>query len=215
MTINRVPAGLAGGLLALSLALAGCGDASTAPAAPAAPAPASSAAPQAGAQFNEADVTFAQMMIPHHREAVEMAELATDRAETPEVKGLASQIRGAQEPEIDQLTGFLTAWGAKVPADDGMAGMDHSNMGGMSGMSNTPAMPGAMTPEQMEQLRNASGAEFDRMFLTMMIEHHQGAVTMAQQEVDQGSNPDAKQLAEKIVADQNAEIARMRELQAG
>lgn len=212
MITNRVPAGLAGGLLALSLALAGCGDASTAPTAPAAPPPASSAAAQAGAQFNEADVTFAQMMIPHHREAVEMADLATDRAETPEVKGLASQIRGAQEPEIDQLTGFLTAWGAKVPADDGMAGMDHSNMGGMS---NTPAMPGAMAPEQMQQLRNATGAEFDRMFLTMMIEHHQGAVSMAQQEVDQGSNPDAKQLAEKIVADQNAEIGRMRELQAG
>ena len=213
MINSRVPAGLAGGLLALSLALAGCGDASTAPAAPAAPPPASSAAAQPGAGFNDADVAFAQGMIPHHREAVEMADLATDRAETPEVKGLAGQIRAAQDPEIDQLTGLLTAWGAPVPADNGMAGMDHSNMSNMPAMPS--AMPGAMAPEQMEQLRNATGAEFDRMFLTMMIEHHQGAVRQAQQEVDQGSNPDAKQLAEKIVTDQNAEIARMRTLQAG
>ena len=212
MITARVPAGLAGGLLAVSVALAGCGDASTAPATPAAPAPASSAAAQAGAQFNQADVAFAQGMIPHHREAVEMADLATDRAKNPEVKSLADQIRTAQEPEIDQLTGFLTAWGAEVPADNGMAGMDHGNMSGMPAMPS--AMPGAMAPEQMEQLRNATGAEFDRLFLTMMIEHHQGAVRQAQEEVDQGSNPDAKQMAEKIVADQNAEIARMRKLQA-
>ena len=211
MITARVPAGLAGGLLALSLALAGCGDASTTPAAaPAAPAPASAAAPSSVDEpFNEADVAFAQMMIPHHREAVEMAELANDRAEDPEVKALAEQIRAAQEPEIAQLTGFLNAWGAEVPAAGSTAGMDHG--GSMSGMSE---MPGAMTPEQMEQLRNATGAGFDQMFLTMMIEHHRGAVTMAQREVEQGGNPDAKQLAEKIVADQNAEISRMQQLQA-
>jgi uncharacterized protein (DUF305 family) len=209
MITARVPAGLAGGLLALSLTLAGCGDATTAPAGPASPAPASSAAATAGAQFNEADVAFAQMMIPHHREAVEMAELAADRAQNPEVKALAEQIRDAQEPEINQLTDFLNAWGAEVPAAGSMAGMDHGNMSGM------PEMPGAMTPEQMEQLRNATGAEFDQMFLTMMIEHHRGAVTMAQRETEQGSNPDAKQLAEKIAADQNAEINRMQQLQTG
>lgn len=75
-------------------------------------------------------------------------------------------------------------------------------------------MPGAMTPGQMEQLRTATGAGFDQMFLTMMIEHHQGAVTTAQREAEQGSNTDAQQLAEKIVADQNAEIGRMQQLQA-
>jgi uncharacterized protein (DUF305 family) len=211
MITARVPAGLAGGLLALSLALAGCGDASTTPAAaPAAPAPASAAAPTSvDEQFNEADVAFAQMMIPHHREAVEMAELAADRAQNPEFTALAEQIRATQEPEITQLTGFLNAWGAEVPAAGSMSGMDHGNMSGMS------EMPGAMTPEQREQLRNATGAGFDQMFLTMMIEHHRGAVTIAQREVEQGGNPDAKQLAEKIVADQNAEINRMQQLQAG
>ena len=213
MITLRMPAGLAGGLIALSLTLTGCGG-STATA-PADPAPAASTAAQAGAQFNEADVTFAQLMIPHHREAVEMAELAADRAQNPEVKTLAEEIRAAQEPEINQLTGFLTAWGAEVPTTDSTGGMSGS---GMSGMSDTPSMsemPGAMTPEGMEQLRNATGTAFDDMFLTSMIEHHRGAVTMAQREIDEGSDPGAKQLAEKIVADQNAEISRMQQLQAG
>ena len=213
MITLRMPAGLAGGLIALSLTLTGCGG-STATA-PADPAPAASTAAQAGAQFNEADVTFAQLMIPHHREAVEMAELAADRAQNPEVKTLAEEIRAAQEPEINQLTGFLTAWGAEVPTTDSTGGMSGS---GMSEMSDTPSMsemPGAMTPEGMEQLRNATGTAFDDMFLTSMIEHHRGAVTMAQREIDEGSDPGAKQLAEKIVADQNAEVSRMQQLQVG
>ena len=214
MITARVPAGLAGGMLALSLALAGCGDASTTPAAaPAAPAPASAAAPSSVDEpFNEADVAFAQMMIPHHREAVEMAELPNDRAEDPEVKALAEQIRAAQEPEIAQLTGFLNAWGAEVPPSNSMEGMDHGSMPSTSGPSDTGGM---MTPAQMEQLRNATGAGFDQMFLTMMIEHHRSAISGAQKEIAQGSNPDAKELAEKIVADQTAEISRMQQMQAG
>jgi uncharacterized protein (DUF305 family) len=215
MTTIRVPAGLAGGLLVLSLALIGCGGTTPAGTAPASSAPAGSVTAQAGAQFNDADVAFAQMMIPHHREAVEMADLAVDRAQNPEVKALAEQIRAAQEPEITQLTGFLTAWGAAVPAAGSMSGMDHGNMSGMSGMSGTPAIPGAMTPEQMEQLRTATGTGYDSMFLAMMIEHHRGAVDMAQGEVENGGNPDAKQLAEKIVADQNTEISRMQQLLTG
>jgi uncharacterized protein (DUF305 family) len=76
-------------------------------------------------------------------------------------------------------------------------------------------MGGMMTPAQMEQLGGATGAQFDEMFLTMMIEHHRSAVAAAQQEIEQGSNPDAKQLAEKIVADQTAEIDRMQQIQVG
>ena len=75
-------------------------------------------------------------------------------------------------------------------------------------------MGGMMTPAQMEQLRNATGAQFDEMFLTMMIEHHRSAISAAQEEIVQGSNPDAKELAEKIVADQTAEITRMQQMQA-
>ena len=127
----------------------------------------------------------------------------------PEVKTLAEQIQAAQQPEIDQLTGFLSAWGAEVSPSNSMDGMGHGSTPSTSGMG------GMVSPAQMEQLRNATGTQFDEMFLTMMIEHHRSAVSAAQQEIEQGSNPDAKQLAEKIVADQTAEISRMQQMQAG
>ena len=218
MSITRVPAVAAGGALALSLILSGCGGGSTTTA-PASTGGATSAAAPSGAppatavsaQHNDADVEFAQMMIPHHQQAIAMAEIAVDRAQRAEVTSLAEQIRTAQGPEITQLTGFLTAWGASVPTTTGVsAGMNDSGMTGMNG----PTMPGMMTGTQMNELRNASGAAFDTMFLQMMIEHHRGAVTDAQQEVDNGSNPEATQLATKIVADQTAEIGRMQQLLA-
>jgi uncharacterized protein (DUF305 family) len=210
MPNTRISAGVAGGLLAVSLVLTGCGGSTTT--APANPVPSTPSAAQPAAQHNDADVEFAQMMIPHHRDAVAMAELAADRAESSEVKTLAEQIQAAQQPEIDQLTGFLNAWGAEVPPSNSMEGMDHGSMPSASGGS---GMSGMMTPAQMEQLRNATGAQFDEMFLTMMTEHHRSAISEAQKEIDQGSNPDAKALAEKIVADQTAEIDRMQQMQAG
>ena len=210
MPNTRISTGITGGLLAVSLVLTGCGGSTTT--APANPAPSTPSAAQSATQHNDADVEFAQMMIPHHRDAVAMAELAADRAESGEVKALAEQIEAAQQPEIDQLTGFLNAWGAEVPPPNSMEGMDHGSMPSASGGS---GMSGMMTPAQMEQLRNATGAQFDEMFLTMMIEHHRSAISGAQKEIAQGSNPDAKALAEKIVADQTAEITRMQQMQAG
>ena len=216
MSITRVPAVAAGGALALSLILSGCGGGSTttAPAstggATSAAAPSSaSPATAVSAQHNDADVEFAQMMIPHHQQAIAIAEIAVDRAQRAEVTSLAEQIRTAQGPEITQLTGFLTAWGASVPTTGVSAGMNRS---GMTGMNSSTTMPGMMTDAQMNELRTASGAAFDTMFLQMMIEHHRGAVTDAQREVDNGSNPEATQLATKIVADQTAEIGRMQQL---
>jgi len=209
MLSTRVPTGLAGGALALSLLLTGCGGSNAAAPANAPHSMPSSA--QSSAPHNDADVAFAQNMIPHHRDAVAMAELATDRAQSPEVKTLAEQIRTAQEPEIEQLTGFLDAWGAEVPPSNSMEGMGH----GSTPSTGASDMGGMMTPAQMEQLGGATGAQFDEMFLTMMIEHHRSAVAAAQQEIEQGSNPDAKQLAEKIVADQTAEIDRMQQIQVG
>jgi uncharacterized protein (DUF305 family) len=199
--------GLAGGAVALALALSACGGEAAPPAA--APTGATQGAPaqtDVSAEHNDADIRFAQMMIPHHRMAVEMAEMAVDRAENPEVKALAEQIQGAQDPEIETLTGFLETWGADVPAEGDMAGMDHSGMD-MSEMS------GMMTPEQMDQMRNATGAEFDTMFLEMMIVHHEGAVTDAQRELDEGVNPQAKELANQIISAQTAEIDQMRQMQ--
>lgn len=163
---------------------------------------------QVSADHNDADVRFAQMMIPHHQQAVEMADIATDRATSAEVKDLAAQIRSAQDPEIATMTGFLQTWGAEIPEPAPMGGMDHGNMTGMD----HSGMPGMMTPEQMEQLRNASGATFDTMFLQMMVAHHEGAVSDAQRELAEGTNPEAKTLATQIIDSQSAEITRMQQL---
>ncbi|WP_238018184.1 DUF305 domain-containing protein [Dactylosporangium sp. AC04546] len=154
--------------------------------------------------FNGIDVRFATDMIPHHRQALEMAKLAEARAATPAVKDLAGRISKAQEPEIATMSGWLTAWGEPVPSPGGMEhGTDHDAMGGM---------PGMMSQQEMQQLAKATGTEFDRLFLTMMIRHHEGAVEMAKAEQAQGANPAAKQLAGDIAAGQTAEIAEMERL---
>jgi uncharacterized protein (DUF305 family) len=153
------------------------------------------------AKFNDADVTFAQQMIPHHEQAVEMATMAQERASSTEVKQLAEKIAAAQGPEIDTMTGWLEDWDQEASSDS-MGGMDDSGSD-MSGM---------MSDAEMESMGAATGAEFDQMFLTMMIEHHTGAIEMAKTEQQDGENPDAIALAEKIEADQTAEIAQMEDL---
>lgn len=159
------------------------------------------------AEHNDQDIAFAQGMIPHHQQAVDMAKMATERATDQKVKDLASRIEGAQEPEIQQLTGMLEAWGAPTESTEptestgsSMPGMGHGDMSSGSGM---------MTDEEMQQLEQATGADFDRMWLQMMIEHHQGAVDMAKTELEKGSNADAKALAQAIIDAQEAEIGEM------
>lgn len=174
--------------------------------------PSASQPPAEAGQHNEADVAFAQGMIPHHAQAMEMSRLAPGRAQSEQVKELARQIEAAQGPEIDTLTGWLRSWGVEVP-HGGMSGMDHGSMPdeGMSGMDHG-GMRGMMTPEDMQQLQQTEGGEFDRVFLTMMIEHHEGAVEMARTELEQGQFPDAKKMAQQIIDTQQAEIDTMREL---
>lgn len=156
---------------------------------------ATSAAPANAAGFNDADVTFAQMMIPHHQQAVEMAEMADGRAGGAEVKDLATKIEAAQQPEIDTMTKWLTTWGKPTAAPGG----GHGETG-----------HGMMSDADMTKMMDAKGADFDKQFLTMMIAHHEGAITMAKDETAKGSNADAKALAEKIITDQQAEITTMR-----
>ncbi|MFG3072008.1 DUF305 domain-containing protein [[Kitasatospora] papulosa] len=146
-----------------------------------------------------ADVAFAKGMIPHHRQAVEMADLASSRAQSTQVKTLAGEIKKAQAPEIKTLSGWLTSWGEEVPAE---GVMDHS-MHGMDGM---------MTGEDMDSLKKSSGKAFDTAFLEMMIKHHEGAVDMAKTEKADGSFPDAKKMADAIITSQTAEISRMNSL---
>jgi uncharacterized protein (DUF305 family) len=203
--------------------VAGCGSSATPSSAPNGANPAASAAPSS-TEHNAADVTFVQQMIPHHAQAVRMAELAPQRASSPQVKQLAAAIQGAQQPEIDQMTAMLKSWGAPVPAipaDDSsagsgmgdMQGMDHGS-GAQTGTDHGP-MAGMMSGAEMTQLGQASGAAFDRQFLTLMIGHHEGAVQMSSIELRDGNNPEAKTLAQKITDAQNAEIAEMRKMAAG
>lgn len=159
------------------------------------------------AEFNDADVSFAQDMIPHHQQAVQMAQMAADRADSEEVRQLAADIEAAQAPEIEQMTAWLEAWGEDVPDD--MSGME--GMEGMEGMD----MPGMMSEDQMQEMESASGSAFDQMFLESMVEHHEGAIEMAQTEQAEGENPDAVALAEKIETDQQAEIQTIEQLLAG
>jgi uncharacterized protein (DUF305 family) len=165
-------------------------------------------------EHNDADVEFAQMMIPHHRQAAEMAALAPDRAESPEIRDLADTVIATQEAEIDQMAGWLEEWGEDVPpeADPGGMGMDESSTTAMDhDMADTTMADdgggGMMSPEDMSALEAATGPEFDRMFAEMMIEHHRGAIEMANEQVESGEFADAIDLAEAIVTTQEAEIA--------
>lgn len=154
----------------------------------------------AAGDHNDADVTFAQSMIPHHEQAVEMARLATDRAEDERVLDLASRIEAAQAPEIEEMQALLAEWGEDEAAPSGDHGMGDAGEGGM------------MSAEDMASLEVASGAEFDGMFLEMMIEHHTGAIEMADTEISDGQDPDAIALAGTIKSAQEGEITEMEDL---
>ncbi|MEU6719309.1 DUF305 domain-containing protein [Nonomuraea sp. NPDC046802] len=200
---KRLSAAVAAGTGALVLltACGGGGDGSMAghDTSSASAAPATTAAAQPGASFNDADVMFAQMMIPHHQQAVEMAELADTRAADSEIKELATKIKAAQDPEIKTLQGWLQEWGKPTGGMDDMQGMDHG-------------MPGMMSAEDMKKLEDAKGAAFDKQFAQMMIAHHEGAIQMAKTEQTQGANPEAKEMAKTIETAQQAEIEQMRKI---
>ncbi|MBB5747985.1 DUF305 domain-containing protein [Micrococcus sp. TA1] len=220
---------LTGLALAAALALSGCGGtetgggtettsapaATTAEAAPTATDTATSTATGTAeaidAEHNDADIMFARMMIPHHQQAIQMSEIMlAQQDQDPQIRQLAEQIKAAQGPEIDRMNAMLSAWGQE-PMDMGdmgdmggdMGGMDHGSGSGMSGM---------MSQEDMQQLEKAQGTEAARLFLDGMIEHHKGAVDMAQEELDNGQNPQAQQLAEEVITAQEAEITEMEQL---
>jgi uncharacterized protein (DUF305 family) len=208
-SISRI-AGTVMAALAVVAVAAGCGGGASRGSGPSSDQPSATGSPSSAAH-NQADIAFAQGMIPHHEQAVRMADLAQSRASDPRVKDLAAKIEAAQAPEIEEMTTWLTDWGAPVPSAP--AGEPDAH-GGAHG-STTGAMPGMMTDQDMAALETASGDRFDRMFLEMMIRHHEGAVEMATTEQQQGQNPAAKALAEKIYADQTTEIGQMRGLLDG
>ena len=150
---------------------------------------------QGAAGFSGADIMFAQMMIPHHQQAVDMGTLAETRALSPDVKSLAAKIKSEQAPEITQMKGWLA---------DANASMDMGHDMGMGGM---------LTDEQMTALKNAKGTEFDRLYLEGMIAHHKGAIHMAQMVVD-SSNAEASALGKAIIESQTKQITFMESLLA-
>ena len=144
-------------------------------------------------QFGGTEVMFAQMMIKHHEQAIEMGKLAADHASSPEVKALAADIVAEQGPEITEMKSWLTESGSPLEAVHSMA------------------MDGLLSDAQMTALSAATGAAFDKLFLTGMIAHHKGAITMAKLVVD-SSNPDAAALAKTIIDSQTEQIAVMEAL---
>lgn len=181
-----------------ALVLAACGGSDDSGSAPDASTSASAGVPAQAGEHSAADTAFAKGMIPHHRQAVEMAGLAATRAESTEVKKLADEIKKAQDPEIKTLSGWLTSWGEQVPAEGGGHG-GHD----MSGM---------MSAEEMTRLEKASGKAFDTAFLQLMVKHHEGAVAMAKTEQSDGKYQPAKDMAGAIISSQSAEITRMNQL---
>jgi uncharacterized protein (DUF305 family) len=198
--------------IAAAITLAACGgddDDDTASATTTAVAPATAGggtppASGAAAEFNDADVEFAQSMIAHHEQAIEMAEIAGDptRDAGPEVVDLAARIEAAQDPEINTMTGWLTAWGQPVQMDT-------------SGGHEMGSMTGMMSAEDMDALAALTGSEFDETWLTMMVEHHEGAIEMATGVQAAGVNPDVASLAEQIIVAQQSEVDEMNGLLAG
>ncbi len=145
---------------------------------------------------NSADFRYAQMMITHHAQALTMTALAPDRAASPQVKKVAARIAAAQQPEIGAMRGWLKAHGGPRPS----TGHDHHTM------------PGMATEAQLTQLRAARGTAFDELFLKLMTTHHQGAVTMAAEALSEGNNVQIEEMANDVIAQQTAEINRMRSL---
>ncbi|WP_435213226.1 DUF305 domain-containing protein [Streptomyces sp. bgisy034] len=147
---------------------------------------------------NSADVSYARMMIAHHTQALEMTELVPDRAESTKVTKLAERIAAAQKPEIAAMQGWLKANGKAGHGD----GHDHDH----------DSMPGMATEAQLEKLRAARGKAFDQLFLTLMITHHEGAITMATDVKGQGNNIRVEEMADEVIAQQTSEITRMRDM---
>jgi len=153
--------------------------------------------------WNMADQKFVQEMIPHHEQAVVMSEMVGNVEVSTETGALANEIISAQASEIALMQSFLDEWGVESdPSSDPHAG--HS----MTGDMNT----GMMTDEDLDKLKNSSGADFEKMWLTMMLAHHDGAVTMAMTVISAGKDPRVKTLAENIVSAQQKEIILIRSL---
>jgi uncharacterized protein (DUF305 family) len=159
--------------------------------------------------YSDADVEFMSMMIPHHRQALVISDLAAERADSQGVRRIASRIRDAQAPEIQAMARWLEARGEDVPApeDDSVDMAEEMSGMGMGDM-------GMLTSDELLELVEADGPEFDRLFLDAMIGHHQGAVDMTEDLQSDGSDIQALEMAADINIGQTAEIGRMEDVKS-
>ncbi|EIE97588.1 DUF305 domain-containing protein [Saccharomonospora glauca] len=188
--------------LALLLTLtAACGtENTTEPSPPPSTAPkTASATSEPTSDHNRGDVEFATRMIPHHEQAVVVADLALEHASNPEIADLARRIKAAQEPELERLLALPILWGETATPGEGERDHDHSHL---------------MTEETFQALQQSSGEEFDALWLQTMIEHHEGAVHMAEAQLRDGRNALASMYAQDIIDRHNKEIDEMRTLAA-
>ncbi|MFE9578423.1 DUF305 domain-containing protein [Nocardia sp. NPDC006044] len=192
---TRITTAVVAGASATALVLSGCSDNNSMPGMDHGTSSSTTSAPAARSDFNDADVSFLQMMYPHHAQAVDMAKLVPSHSQNQQLRTLAADVEQAQAPEMQQITTLLQSFGKPAPAASGHDGH---------------AMPGMMSADQMTALQAASGPDFDRQWLTMMIEHHTGAVAMAETELADGTNAESKALARTIIDSQRAEIDTMR-----
>lgn len=160
----------------------------------------SASAPPASADWNLADATYLTEMVAHHSQALDLAELAATRASDPRVRAVAETIDAGQGREIVVMATWLVDHGQPEPTPDSVARM--SAMG----------MPGMLTQDQLAALAATRGATFDRTFLQDMIQHHQGAVEMAEDVLGSGRDVRVSEMASDVVTGQGAEIVRMRRL---
>lgn len=200
ITIRR---SVAASVLALSLAgIVGCAPGASAPQAtgPVSP-PAASAPADPGSavspEHNAADVQFVKMMVPHHQQALRMAEIVLPKPGLdPQVRQMTEKIQREQGPEIATMQSWLATW----------------NAGPAMSLEQAQGMKGLLSPDDLAELERADGTTAATLFLQQMIEHHEGAVSMSRPEIEGGANPQAQQLAQSIVQSQQQQIQQMQSM---
>jgi uncharacterized protein (DUF305 family) len=197
-------------VLATALLLTGCSSPPPAagppvivPGTPGGPNRTLSALPSSAATVDPDDITFLKDMMIHHTQAIQLSTMAASSAVNPKVKAIADRIRVGQQPEIEAMRQLLTARGETPPPLEHVQHMDHS------------AMPGMATPAQLASLQKATGKSFDTLFLQLMIKHHEGALTMSEQQTENGSDLRVGDLSQDVTVTQTKEIATMRQLLKG
>ena len=191
MRIHRVAAAA----VAAAGLIAGCGGAGTSPG-EAPPQPAGAAPAGSQERHNQDDVVFLQNMLPHHVQTGAMSDLAHNKATSLKVKTIALRIKAAQDQQITRIRNLLGAWGVPIPTEGGGSGQ----------------VPGMLSDQQIQQLKSSSGGDFDQLFLQLMIDHQKGAIQMSQTELAQGSDPQARRLAQDTISGQQSEINQMQKL---